>query len=104
MSSVFKTPAGFLGFGLMVVLVVLATIAHVIAPSDPFASVGSPLTPPSRTQTFGTDDLGRDVFAGIVHGTRTSLTRDVGRHRHRLDHGRRRGRRGRLSAAASTIC
>jgi peptide/nickel transport system permease protein len=74
MSDVLKTPAGFLGFGLILVLVVLATIAPVIAPTDPFASVGSPLAPPSRTHTFGTDDLGRDLFSGIVHGTRTSLS------------------------------
>lgn len=74
MSNVLKTPGGFLGFGLTLALVVLAILAHVIAPTDPFASVGSPLTPPSRTHAFGTDDLGRDVFSGIVHGTRTSLS------------------------------
>jgi peptide/nickel transport system permease protein len=74
MTSVFRTPGGALGFGLMLAFIVVASLAHVIAPTDPFLSVGSPLTPPSRTQMFGTDDLGRDVFAGIVHGTRTSLT------------------------------
>jgi peptide/nickel transport system permease protein len=52
----------------------LAILAHVVAPTDPFASVGPPLTPPARSHAFGTDDLGRDVFSGIVHGTRTSLT------------------------------
>jgi len=31
------------------------------------------LAPPSRAHTFGTDDLGRDVLAGIIHGARTSL-------------------------------
>ena len=74
MSNVLRTPGGLLGFGLMLALVLLAILAHVIAPTDPFASVGSPLTPPSRTHAFGTDDLGRDVWSGIVHGTRTSLT------------------------------
>jgi peptide/nickel transport system permease protein len=74
MSKVLKTPSGLLGFALTLALIVLAILAHVIAPTDPFASVGSPLTPPSRTHAFGTDDLGRDVFSGIVHGTRTSLS------------------------------
>jgi peptide/nickel transport system permease protein len=73
MSSALRTPGGALGLGLTVALIVVAILAHVIAPTDPFVSVGSPLTPPSRSHMFGTDDLGRDVFAGIVHGTRTSL-------------------------------
>jgi peptide/nickel transport system permease protein len=74
MSDVVRTPGGMVGIGLMLGLTVLAILAHVIAPTDPFASVASPLAPPSRTHAFGTDDLGRDVLAGIVHGTRTSLT------------------------------
>jgi peptide/nickel transport system permease protein len=74
MSDVLRTPGGLLGFGLTLALVLLAILAHVIAPTDPFASVGSPLTPPSRAHALGTDDLGRDVFSGVVHGTRTSLT------------------------------
>ena len=74
MTSVLRTPAGILGVALTGGFVILATLAHVVAPADPFASVGSPLTPPSRAHTFGTDDLGRDIFSGIVHGTRTSLT------------------------------
>ena len=74
MTSLLRTPAGILGVALTGGFVILATLAHVVAPTDSFASVGSPLTPPSRAHTFGTDDLGRDIFSGIVHGTRTSLT------------------------------
>jgi peptide/nickel transport system permease protein len=61
------------GFVLTLTLMVVAIFAGVIAPLDPFASVGPPLTPPSRAYTLGTDDLGRDLLAGIVHGARTSL-------------------------------
>jgi peptide/nickel transport system permease protein len=61
------------GFVLTLALMVVAIFAGVIAPLDPFASVGPPLTPPSRAYTLGTDDLGRDLLAGIVHGARTSL-------------------------------
>src|ERR671930_961518 len=74
MSNALRTPGGVLGFTLTLLFIAVALAAHVVAPTDPFASVGSPLTPPSRAHTFGTDDLGRDVFSGIVHGTRTSLT------------------------------
>jgi len=74
MSRALRTPGGVLGFTLTLMFIGLALAAHVVAPADPFASVGSPLNPPSRAYTLGTDDLGRDVFSGIVHGTRTSLT------------------------------
>jgi peptide/nickel transport system permease protein len=58
---------------LTLAVVMVAAFAGVIAPVDPFASVAPPLTPPSRAHALGTDDLGRDLLAGIVHGARTSL-------------------------------
>jgi peptide/nickel transport system permease protein len=33
-----------------------------------------PLEPPSRRHWFGTDKLGRDVMAGMIHGSRVSLS------------------------------
>ena len=33
-----------------------------------------PLEPPSRRHWFGTDKLGRDVMAGMIHGSRISLS------------------------------
>jgi peptide/nickel transport system permease protein len=53
--------------------VVVAVGANVFAPGDPFAAVAPPLSPPSAANTFGTDDLGRDLLAAVVHGARTSL-------------------------------
>jgi peptide/nickel transport system permease protein len=61
------------GLGLTLALVVVAVFAGTIAPVDPFSSVAEPLSPPSRGHALGTDDLGRDLLAGIVHGARTSL-------------------------------
>src|SRR5580765_8080651 len=68
-----RTPAGAVGLVLTLALIALALLADALAPADPFISVAPPLSPPSRAHTFGTDDLGRDVLAGIIHGARTSL-------------------------------
>lgn len=54
-------------------LIVVALLAGLIAPGDPFRPSGAPLQPPSGRHWFGTDDLGRDVFRGVVHGSRLSL-------------------------------
>ena len=61
------------GVGVTVALVVVAVLATTLVPGDPFASVAPPLSPPSRTHALGTDDLGRDLLAGVLHGARTSL-------------------------------
>lgn len=47
--------------------------AHQIAPADPLQTSSATLQPPSSAHWSGTDDLGRDVFSGVVHGARTSL-------------------------------
>lgn len=68
-----RNRTALLGLFLTVLVVFVALFANQLAPTDPFKFVGSPLTPPSREFWFGTDNLGRDVFAGVVHGSRTSL-------------------------------
>ncbi len=69
----FSGPTAAIGFGLTAFFVVLAVLADVLAPGSPFAFVGDPLQPPGGEFWFGTDDLGRSVFTGVVHGARTSL-------------------------------
>jgi peptide/nickel transport system permease protein len=72
----------FLGHrtGLAATLFVLAlAAAALLAPwvvrHDPLAQdLDAILRPPSVAHPLGTDDLGRDVLARIVHGARTSLT------------------------------
>lgn len=67
------TLVGIAGYSLTVAFTLLAVFADWIAPSDPFAFVAEPFQPPSADHWLGTDDLGRDVFSGVVLGTRTSL-------------------------------
>ncbi len=55
-------------------MVLVALAAPVLAPGSPFDINGERLLPPGAGHPFGTDNLGRDVFAGVVHGARTSLT------------------------------
>ena len=69
-----KTSAsGWLGVALIAGVCATAILADVIAPGDPFATSDAILQPPSRGHVFGSDDLGRDLFRAIVHGTRVSL-------------------------------
>lgn len=72
------TPAGLIGLVLTVAVIVVALLADVIAPYDPFAPLGPALDAPSRSHLLGTDDLGRDLFSGVVLGARTSLVLGLG--------------------------
>ena len=51
----------------------IAVLAPLISPEDPFSIVGQPFLPPFGEYLFGTDSLGRSMLAGLVHGSRTSL-------------------------------
>ena len=61
------------GLALLALLVGVAASARWIAPQDPFALTGQALRAPDAAHLFGTDDLGRDVFSGVVRGTAVSL-------------------------------
>lgn len=64
-------------FGGLIVLLILiggAILAPVIATHDPMAQdLGARLLPPSSSHLLGTDDLGRDIFSRLVHGSRITL-------------------------------
>jgi peptide/nickel transport system permease protein len=66
---------GRAGCVLLVTLVLMALLAPLIAPGDPLAITGEPMLRPfsSQAHMLGTDRLGRDVLAGLLHGTRTTL-------------------------------
>jgi peptide/nickel transport system permease protein len=61
------------GLGLVAAMVLVALAAGVIAPIAPTTLSGDSLQPPGPAHWMGTDDLGRDILAGVAHGTRISL-------------------------------
>jgi peptide/nickel transport system permease protein len=68
-----RQPAAVVGALILATLVATAAGADLIAPYSPFATSNDVLLPPSGAHLMGTDDLGRDLFSAVVHGTRVSL-------------------------------
>ena len=69
-----RNPMAVAGLAIIVLLLLIAAFAPVIAPFDPIAqALDKRLLPPSATNWFGTDALGRDIFSRIVYGTRITL-------------------------------
>ncbi len=60
-------------FILLALFIFVAVFAGSLAPRDPQKTSGETFRPPSFQFLFGTDDLGRDVFSGVVRGARTSM-------------------------------
>ena len=75
LARVQRQPLGIAAFTVLVLLVLLvvfgpAFLAHSPTRTNPLET----LRPPSAEHWLGTDELGRDVFARIVHGGRVSLS------------------------------
>jgi len=64
------------GLAAVILLFAAALCAQWITPYQQAISqnVGIRFSPPSLRHIFGTDNLGRDIFARIIHGSRVSLT------------------------------
>ncbi len=72
-----KKNKSFCLFALLALLIVLtAVFAPVVTGgvSPTNAVLKDALQPPSANHIFGTDKLGRDIFARVIYGARTSLT------------------------------
>jgi peptide/nickel transport system permease protein len=71
--SLFRSPSFLLGFGLFFGTVCLGVLAPMFLHAGAYARVGLAFIPPSRAHLLGTDHLGRDMFALLVTGLRSSL-------------------------------
>jgi len=67
--------AGVLGLILLIAIIFLAFAGPHVYGVDPFEIVWAPLTPPGEAETalLGTDYLGRDILAGLLHGGAATL-------------------------------
>ncbi|HEX2064891.1 MAG TPA: ABC transporter permease subunit, partial [Acidimicrobiales bacterium] len=65
---------GLAGGVLLGVMVGLAVLASVLARHDPLLPSGRPFEGPSVSHPLGTNDVGQDLFAQLLHGSRISLT------------------------------
>lgn len=69
-----RDPAAIAGLALVLLMAALAAGAPLVARYDPLAQeLVQRLKPPSANHWFGTDNLGRDVFARVIYGGRISL-------------------------------
>jgi peptide/nickel transport system permease protein len=69
-----KRKGAVVGLVVLAIFLLLAIFAPLIAPFDPIATSWSLVRkPPSAQHWFGTDELGRDVLARVIYGTRASL-------------------------------
>ena len=70
-----RSPEGVAGLVLLAGLLLAALLAPILFPGDPLRIAARALIPPFADRNFplGTDRLGRDVLAGLMHGARTSL-------------------------------
>ncbi len=69
-----RHPSG-LAAGVFIALLLAAALGAGLVPQfDPQAIGNESMRPPSLHFPLGTDELGRSVLAGVVHGTRVSLT------------------------------
>ena len=70
-----KSPTAMIGLAIISVIILGAIFADIIVPYDYGIKQVIPdrLQGPSLKHLFGTDDLGRDLFSRVIHGSRSSL-------------------------------
>ena len=64
-----------LGLTILLVVILMAVIGPMLIVNDPWAMLGQPFAKPFTIDglPLGSDTMGRDLMAGLVHGARVSL-------------------------------
>lgn len=70
-----RNKGAVIGLVVLVIATLVAVLGPWLAPNDPWDMVERPFLSPMGApgMLLGTDTLGRDILAGVVHGTRVSL-------------------------------
>ena len=78
LSRVSRDPTAAGGAVFLIVVAILALLAPVLSPHDPYAIVDRPLRPAGEGTLLGTDDVGRDLLSRLLHGARVTLAVGIG--------------------------
>ena len=70
-----RSPAAMFGLLLLALVALMTFVGPLLYPVDPFDIVWAPLTAPGAEASIplGTDNLGRDILAGLIAGGRATL-------------------------------
>jgi peptide/nickel transport system permease protein len=69
-----RNPLGVVGLAIVVILIFTAIFAPWLATHDPYLpQLTARLSAPSAEFWFGADELGRDIYSRLVHGSRLTL-------------------------------
>jgi peptide/nickel transport system permease protein len=66
------TVGSYVSFGALAAVFLIAVFARQIAPYDPLAAVGQPMTAPNAANLLGTDTVGRDILSRVLAGMQSS--------------------------------
>jgi peptide/nickel transport system permease protein len=69
-----RSPSGVVGTVVLLTLIAVTLFGPMFYEIDPLDLTGAPFTPPGADAWLGTDYLGRDILAGLIHGGRATLT------------------------------
>lgn len=64
--------ASYAAFGALGLMFFVSIFAKQLAPFDPLAAVGTPMTAPGGANLLGTDTVGRDILSRVLCGMQTS--------------------------------
>lgn len=75
LSAFLRHPGAVFGLVILVLVVAAALLAPILYPTSPWRMVQRPFVPPFTLERvpLGTDALGRDIAAGLMHGAGVSL-------------------------------
>ncbi|HXW78823.1 MAG TPA: ABC transporter permease [Acidimicrobiales bacterium] len=70
----FRLPKALIGAIIVLLPFALMTIIPgVLAPYNPYSTVGTPLSGPSAANWFGTDEIGRDILSRVIYSAQSDV-------------------------------
>lgn len=70
-----REPGLVLGLAILLAILIIALFPYLFVSASPFdINVTATMLPPSADHWFGTDDVGRDIYARVIYGTRITLS------------------------------